>query len=309
MPLRSSRGIDRRAGDRYTALVPNLAGLERAHAAGVTEVAIFAAASETFSRRNINQSIDESLEHLSRPSATEARALGLRVRAYLSTAFGCPFEGAVDAGTRRRALGGADRDGRLRGRGQRHHRHRASRARCRSVLDAVADARARSRRSRCTSTTRAARRSPTCSRRSSTASPRSMPRAAGSAAAPTRPGATGNLATEDLVYMLDGLGIETGVRLDGLVEASRFIEPLVGHRAAVEVLQGRAEYAAFRLKPEATHDPTEQLWLPASAGRLWLSGQEFPAPIATPRHDGCDVVIDAAHPARLLRVRVPLPRP
>ena len=88
--------IDRAPATRYTALVPNLAGLERAHAAGVTEVAIFAAASETFSRRNINQSIDESLNSYRAVSA-RAQALGMRVRAYLSTAFGCPFEGAVDA--------------------------------------------------------------------------------------------------------------------------------------------------------------------------------------------------------------------
>ena len=75
--------IDRGAGDRYTALVPNLAGLERAHAAGVTEVAIFAAASETFSRRNINQSIDESLNTYRAVCAGRRRS-GMRVRAYLS---------------------------------------------------------------------------------------------------------------------------------------------------------------------------------------------------------------------------------
>jgi hydroxymethylglutaryl-CoA lyase len=88
--------IERAPGTRYSALVPNLAGLERAQAAGVTEVAIFAAASETFSRRNINQSIDESLKTY-RTVAARAQALGIRVRAYLSTAFGCPFEGPVDA--------------------------------------------------------------------------------------------------------------------------------------------------------------------------------------------------------------------
>jgi hydroxymethylglutaryl-CoA lyase len=75
--------------------VPNLAGLERAIAAGVQEIAIFAASSETFSRRNINQSIDASLTGYAGVCAL-ARAAGLRVRGYLSTAFGCPFEGAVD---------------------------------------------------------------------------------------------------------------------------------------------------------------------------------------------------------------------
>ena len=65
---------------------------------------------------------------------------------------------------------------------------------------------------------------------------------------PYAPGATGNLATEDLVYMLDGLGIETGVRLDALVEASRFIEPLVGHALPSRYYQGRAEYARLPAK-------------------------------------------------------------
>jgi hydroxymethylglutaryl-CoA lyase len=83
-------GITRRPGTRYTALVPNLAGLDRAAAAHVSEVAIFAAASETFSHRNINRSIDESLAEYTRV-CEQARALGIRVRGYLSTAFGCPY--------------------------------------------------------------------------------------------------------------------------------------------------------------------------------------------------------------------------
>src|ERR1043166_5429953 len=89
--------MTRRPGVRYSALVPNLAGLARARDAGVDEIAIFAAASETFSRRNINQSIADSLE-IYRAVCQEASRLGLRVRAYLSTVFGCPFEGAVGVG-------------------------------------------------------------------------------------------------------------------------------------------------------------------------------------------------------------------
>src|SRR5690242_9922211 len=88
-------GIARRPGTRYTALVPNVAGLERALQAGVSEVAIFAASTETFSRKNINRSVDASLEAY-RDVCDRARAAGVRVRGYLSTAFGCPFEGAVD---------------------------------------------------------------------------------------------------------------------------------------------------------------------------------------------------------------------
>ena len=88
---------------RYSALVPNLAGLERAHAAGATEVAIFAAASETFSRKNINQTIEASLITY-RSVCARAGELGIAVRAYVSTAFGCPFEGSRPAGAGRRGV-------------------------------------------------------------------------------------------------------------------------------------------------------------------------------------------------------------
>ena len=87
-------GIERRPGIRYSALVPNLAGLDRAQAAGVADIAIFAAASETFSRKNINQSVDESLTNY-RAVCNRALADGMRVRGYLSTAFGCPYEGHI----------------------------------------------------------------------------------------------------------------------------------------------------------------------------------------------------------------------
>ena len=87
-------GITRRPGTRYSALVPNLVGFQRAAAAGLTEVAVLAAASETFSRKNVNQSIDEAVATC-RVVADAAAEAGVRVRAYLSTAFGCPFEGAV----------------------------------------------------------------------------------------------------------------------------------------------------------------------------------------------------------------------
>ena len=87
-------GITRLAGVRYTALVPNLIGLSRAQEAGADEVAVFPAASETFSKRNINQTVDEALA-TANDICREAQTAGLRVRAYLSTSFGCPFEGAV----------------------------------------------------------------------------------------------------------------------------------------------------------------------------------------------------------------------
>src|SRR2546423_11170117 len=87
-------GITRHKHTRYTALVPNLAGLERAIEARVDEIAIFAAASESFSKRNLNQTIAGSLDAY-RAVCERARQAGLPVRGYVSTAFGCPFEGAV----------------------------------------------------------------------------------------------------------------------------------------------------------------------------------------------------------------------
>ena len=88
--------VERRSGVRYPVLVPNMRGLERARAAGADAIAVFAAASETFSQRNIGMSIDESLGGYSEVAAA-ARANGMWVRGYVSTAFGCPYEGDVPA--------------------------------------------------------------------------------------------------------------------------------------------------------------------------------------------------------------------
>ena len=219
-------GITRRASARYTALVPNLAGLERAHGAGVTEVAIFAAASETFSRRNINQGVDESLAAY-RAVASRATGLGMRVRAYLSTAFGCPFEGAVDPrrvaevaaaliemGAFEVAVSdtiGVAHPGQVPG-----------------VLDAVtARVPLQQVALHFHDTRGTALANVLASLQYGVATFDAS--CGGLGGCPYAPGAAGNLATEDLVYMLDGLGIETGVKLAALLQASRFIEPLVGH--------------------------------------------------------------------------------
>ena len=87
--------IQRRPGIRYPVLVPNMKGLEAALAAGADEIAVFGAASETFSRRNINCSIDESLERF-RPVVADARSKGVRVRGYISCVVDCPYEGPID---------------------------------------------------------------------------------------------------------------------------------------------------------------------------------------------------------------------
>ncbi|HEU4939853.1 MAG TPA: hydroxymethylglutaryl-CoA lyase [Vicinamibacterales bacterium] len=219
-------GITRRSNTRYTALVPNLAGLERAHAAGVREVAIIAAASDTFSLRNIHQDVDASLDTY-RAVCARASELEIRVRGYVSTAFGCPFEGEVaparvatvaealmNMGTFEVAISdtiGIAHPGRVRGvvgvvaeRVPLHaialHLHDTRGTALANVLTALElgigtfDA-----------------------------------SAGGLGGCPYAPGATGNLATEDLVYMLNGLGIETGIDLSALVQASALIEPRLGH--------------------------------------------------------------------------------
>jgi isopropylmalate/homocitrate/citramalate synthase len=220
-------GIARRPGTRYTALVPNLAGLDRAVDAGVNEIAIFAASTETFSRRNINQSIDESFATY-RQVCDRAREHDLRVRGYLSTAFGCPFEGPVDPARvaeiaeRLVDLGvfevsisdtiGIAHPGQvprvldallLRMPVERIalHFHDTRGTALANVLAALAYG---------VATFDAS--------------------AGGLGGCPYAPGAAGNLATDDLIYMLDGLGIETGVTLTALSEASAFIESKLDHR-------------------------------------------------------------------------------
>jgi isopropylmalate/homocitrate/citramalate synthase len=89
-------GVTRLPGTRYPVLVPNLTGYERAIEAGATEIAVFAAASESFSQRNTNCSISESMTRL-KPVAEHARAGGIRLRAYVSCVLGCPYEGAIEA--------------------------------------------------------------------------------------------------------------------------------------------------------------------------------------------------------------------
>ena len=227
-------GLRRHAGTRYAALVPNLKGLERAQAAGADDVAVFAGASETFSLRNINQSIDESLSVYGEV-ITAAQAARLRVRGYLSTAFGCPFEGNVP---RERVL---DLTSRLLDLGVYEVAVSdtigiAHPGDVRQLLDALV------------------RRVPVDrialhfhdTRGTALANVLAAlefgittfdASAGGLGGCPYAPGAAGNLATEDLLYMLHGLGYETGVQLDGVLRASRFIEPLVGHPLASRYYQ------------------------------------------------------------------------
>jgi hydroxymethylglutaryl-CoA lyase len=222
-------GITRRPGTRYTALVPNLAGLDRAIEAKADEVAIFAAASESFSRKNINQGIQASLVTY-RAVCDGARAAGLPVRAYVSTAFGCPFEGAVspaavaEVSAALIAMGAyevavSDTIG-IAHPGQVPVVVEAVAARV--PLDRLALHFHDTRGTALANVLMALQLGVTTFDAS----------AGGLGGCPYAPGATGNLATEDLLYMLDGLGIETGVDIDKVLAASRFIEPKLGHPLA-----------------------------------------------------------------------------
>ena len=219
-------GIARKEGTRYAALVPNEAGLERAVAAGVRDVGIFAAASETFSRKNINQSIAESLARY-RGVARRAIDNGCRVRAYLSTAFGCPFEGDVPVSTVNRLTRelldiGAYEVAVSDTIGIAHPGH------VRSVLTSLLHDTPAGNIALHFHDTRG-----TALANVLAAMPfgiRTFDASAGGlGGCPYAPGATGNLATEDLLYMLHGLGYSTGVSLDHVVSASALIEQHVGH--------------------------------------------------------------------------------
>lgn len=219
-------GIDKRAGTRYPALVPNLAGLERAYAAGVQEVAIFAASSESFSRTNINQTIAESLTAYSHVCA-RAKELRLPVRAYLSTAFGCPFEGAVDP-VRVANVASALIDMGAYEVAVSDTIGIAHPGQVPIVVGAVAERVPLNKIALHFHDTRG-----TALANVLVALDLEITTfdasAGGLGGCPYAPGATGNLATEDLIYMLDGLGVETGVNLEALLEASRFIESRLDH--------------------------------------------------------------------------------
>ncbi len=220
------RGIARCAAVRYAALVPNERGLERARSCGVAEIALFTAASETFARHNINAGIEESLARFA-PVIRRAHADGMRVRAYVSTAFGCPYEGrvapaAVCAVMEKLLALGADeisigdtigvatptQVAELCALLLRHadparlalHFHDTRGTALANVLAgllagiAVFDA-----------------------------------SAGGLGGCPYAPGAAGNLATEDLLYMLHGMGIQTGVDLTAVVRATRLIAGYLDH--------------------------------------------------------------------------------
>jgi isopropylmalate/homocitrate/citramalate synthase len=218
--------LERRPGVRYPVLVPNEKGLERALAANVKEIAIFTAATDGFNKKNTNATVAESLERLA-PVTARAKAAGLRVRGYVSTCFGCPYDGPVVPAAVARvakdvlALGvdeislgdtiGVATPGdveRVVGAVLEHvplarialHFHDTRGTALANVLAglllgvSIFDS-----------------------------------SAGGLGGCPYAPGASGNLATEDLVYLCDGLGIATGVDVEKVRAASRALAAALGH--------------------------------------------------------------------------------
>ncbi|GEL24983.1 hydroxymethylglutaryl-CoA lyase [Pseudonocardia sulfidoxydans NBRC 16205] len=227
--------VERRAGVDYPVLVPNERGLDRALQAGVEHVAIFASATETFAGKNLNRTLDEQFG-MFEPVVTRARAEGLRVRGYVSMAFGDPWEGAVDpaqvAGVGRRLVEmgcGQLSLGDTIGTGTAGH------------VDAVIDA--------CVAAGvgvdtlavhfhdtygQALANTLAALRRGVTTVDAS---AGGLGGCPYAESATGNLATEDLVWMLDGLGIAHGADLAKLVDTSAWMAAALGRPSPSRVVR------------------------------------------------------------------------
>jgi hydroxymethylglutaryl-CoA lyase len=230
-------GIRKRPGVAYPVLVPNMKGFEAARAAGVEEIAVFGAATETFSRKNINCSIGESLERFA-PVVEAAKAGGMRVRGYISCVAGCPYEGEVAP----RAV--ADLAGKL----YRMGCYEVSLGdtigvgtpkKIRAVIEAVAKkvpiakigGHYHDTYGQALANVYASLELGVKTFDSSVA---------GLGGCPYAKGATGNVATEDVIYMLDGLGIETGVDLEKLFRAGEFICRALGREPASRVARALA---------------------------------------------------------------------
>ena len=225
-------GIKRKAGVRYSVLTPNLRGFENALAAGVDEVAVFGAASESFSQKNINCSIAESLERFL-PVMEAAKQHHIPVRGYVSTVLGCPYEGdiapraAADVAASLFAMGCYEISlGDTIGTG--------TPRRAQVMVDTVANEVPRERLAGHFHDTygQALANILACMEHGIAVFDSSV---AGLGGCPYARGASGNVATEDVLYMLSGLGVETGVDLDGVIDAGRYISDALGRRPASKV--------------------------------------------------------------------------
>jgi len=227
--------LPRRAGVRYPVLVPNVRGLARAEAAGVDAIAVFTAATDAFTTRNIRMTVDESLAAFA-PVLARAGDLGWWRRGYVSTAFGCPYSGAVSA---ERAVEVA---GRLLALGLDEICFGDTIGvgvppQVRAIVERAVDAGIPVERIAFhfldTRGTALANVSAGLS-----AGIRCFDSSTGgTGGCPYAPGAAGNLATEDLVYLLGAIGLDQGVELDGVLRAARFIAEALGKPLATKVGQ------------------------------------------------------------------------
>ncbi|MGA9341790.1 MAG: hydroxymethylglutaryl-CoA lyase [Rhodanobacteraceae bacterium] len=230
-------GIQRKPGVRYPVLVPNLQGYERARAVGASEIAVFTAASEAFNHKNINASIDESIERFM-PVLERAGADGVAVRGYVSTVLGCPYQGDVpladvtrvarrlhELGCYEISLGDTIGVG--------------TPVKARAMLAAVAcevpigalavhfhDTRGQ-----------ALANILACLEQGVAVVDSSV---SGTGGCPYARGATGNVATEDVVYMLEGMGIATGVDLEKLIATGLWLSAALGHATSSKVARASA---------------------------------------------------------------------
>src|SRR5713226_3226059 len=228
------RNIPKDPGVEFPVLGPNMKGLERAIEAGVKSIAIFTAASDTFNKRNINMSIDESFVNYA-PVVARARTEGMRVRGYISTAFGCPYEGDVppekvlevsarllDLGCYEVSVGdtiGVGTPMQVQG--------------VIGMLLQVIPASKLAMHFHDTRGTALANTLASLEMGIATFDASS----GGLGGCPYAPGASGNMATEDLVYMLDRMAIDTGVNLERLVAASSIVAPYLDHPLPGRYLQ------------------------------------------------------------------------
>ncbi len=229
-------GVAKREGVRYPVLVPNLQGYERARAVGVTEIAVFGAASEAFSRANINASIEESLTRFA-PVLEAAKRDGVAVRGYVSTVLGCPYQGEVPVadvvrvakalhamGCYEISLGDTIGVGTPR--------------KARAMLEAVAGEVPMAALAVHFHDTygQAVANVAACLE----AGVRVVDAAvSGTGGCPYAKGASGNVATEDIVYLLDGMGFTHGVDLEALVDTGRWLSALLGRESMSKVNRAR----------------------------------------------------------------------
>ena len=231
------RGISRRSGVDYPVLVPNLQGYERAREVGVTHIAVFTAASEAFNRKNINASIDESLERFA-PVMERAQADGVRVRGYVSTVLGCPYQGEVDVadvvrvakalhamGCEEVSLGDTIGIG--------------TPVKARQMLRAVANEVPMQALAVHFHDTygQALANILACFEEGVRVVDSAV---SGTGGCPYAKGASGNVASEDVVYMLHGMGMTTGVDLDALVDTGRWLAALLGRETSSKVTRARS---------------------------------------------------------------------